>query len=86
MIENNEFFVYSVGANCVRPFGHTVNRAGELKEAPTNNNHRICVILNMVRPFKSLTIFFYLYLPNGLKPPPPPPEVTSVPPEYEPPV
>ncbi len=29
MIENNEFFVYSVGANCVRPFGHTVNRAGE---------------------------------------------------------
>ena len=43
MIENKEFFVYSVGANCVRPLGHAVNRAGELKEAPTNNNHRIGV-------------------------------------------
>ena len=29
MIENKEFFVYSVGANCVRPLGHAVNRACE---------------------------------------------------------
>ena len=29
MVENKEFFVYSVGANCVRPLGHVVNRAGE---------------------------------------------------------
>ena len=43
MIENNQFLVYSVGANCVRPLGHTVNQAGELKEAPTNSNHRIGV-------------------------------------------
>jgi len=41
MIENNEFFIYSVGANCVRPLEHAVNRTGELKEAPTNNNYRI---------------------------------------------
>ena len=43
MIENNEFFVYSVGANFVRPPEIPVNPTGELKEAPTENNHRISI-------------------------------------------
>ena len=29
MIENNEFFVYSVGANCVRPLGLQHTTTGE---------------------------------------------------------
>ena len=40
MIKNKEFFVYSVGANCVRPLDSTKFQAGELKEAPTENYRR----------------------------------------------
>ena len=39
MVKNKEFLVYSVGATIGRPPEIMVNRGGELKEAPANNNH-----------------------------------------------
>ena len=43
MIENKKFFVYSVGATIGRPLDSPEFQAGELKETPTENNHRIGV-------------------------------------------
>ena len=49
MIKIKEFFVYSVGANCVRPPEIMVNWSGRTQFAPTNNNHQIGVKLTQIR-------------------------------------
>ena len=49
MIKNKEFFVYSVGANCVRPLQFTIISGGRTQFAPTNNNHQIGVKLTQIR-------------------------------------
>ena len=41
MIENNEFFVYSVGANCVRPLDLPEFQAGDQWSPLQTNLHSI---------------------------------------------
>ena len=45
MIKTKKFFVYSVGANCVRPLGLQHTPTGEHSSPLQINNHRIGVNL-----------------------------------------
>jgi len=59
IIENMEFFLFSVGANCVRPSGlqHICNQASKIQKTRTQNTKNALKTVFEGR-FKSILILF----------------------------